>query len=251
MGREKKKKKEKKKKSLKKNKTKVTGKLKLFSLSELEDQSSLRQSRAKIALSSSDDASWQLKLFSPNENDINAANHLTWTIGGFRESEIKFDPLNPLMIYWKHSITVREWDDSTKAEKIGSSDQVITLKPEYHGVWAWPNTGATGYFKNVRTAYNSQYSNDTELLQVANLDELNTLMAMDLCINPDEDSIKNARDFGRTPLLNNGGGGSTYLKQTLGATPNLNYYDINGSKPSTFNFHICFLSNFSFLTLHR
>ena len=223
--------KDKKKKKVKesRNREKKSGHLKVFSSTELQDFTSARQSKHKLSISNSDDHDWQLKLFSPNENNLNSATHLTWTIGGYKDCEIKFDSLNPLMIFWKHTITVREWDSANSIEKVGVEDQVITLKPEFHNVWPWPTTGATGYFKSLRTAYNSQHSNDTEILQVANLDELNTIQTMDLFINPNEEYLTNSKDFGRAPLLHCGLNGSTYLKDTLGSTPNLNYYDNSAS----------------------
>ena len=205
--------KEKKAKKKESSKKKSSGHLKLFSSSELQDFTSIRQSKNKLTLSHSDDSDWQLKLFSPNEKSINAASHLTWTIGGYQDAELKFDSLNPLQIFWKQTITVHEVDAGTSNEKADTNDQVITLKPEYHGCWAWPCTGATGYFKAVRTAYNSQFSNDTEILQVANLDELNTMQTLDLVVNPNEDYLQASRDFGRTPLLHCGKNGAPHSFQ--------------------------------------
>ena len=225
MGKEKKKKKS----GERRVKDRKSGHLKLFSFAELQDFTSARQSKHRLSVTNSDDHDWQLKLFSPNESNINTATHLTWEIGGYKDCEIKFDSLNPLMVFWRHSITVHEWDSATSAEKDGVSDQVITLKPEFHGVWPWPTTGATGYFKSLRTAYNSQFSNDTEILQVANLDELNTMQTLDLFVNPNEEYLKNSKDFGRVPLLHCYGNGGTYLKEALGTTPNLNYPDNSAS----------------------
>ena len=167
--------KEKKKKRKESSKKRSSGHLKLFSSSEQQDFTSIRQSKNKLTFSPSDDSNWQLKLFAPNEKSINDTSHLTWTIGGYQDAELKFDPLNPLIVCWRHTITVREWDATKAAEKADVQDQVITLKPEYHNTWPWPVTGATGYFKTLRCAYNSQFTNDTEILQVANLDELNTI----------------------------------------------------------------------------
>ena len=221
MGKEKKKKKS----GERKTRERKSGHLKLFSSAELQDFTSARQSKHRLSVSNSDDHDWQLRLFSPNENNLNTATHLTWEIGGYKDCEIKFDSLNPLMIFWRHTITVHEWDSVNSVEKEGADDQVITLKPEFHGVWPWPTTSATGYFKSLRTAYNSQFTNDTEILQVANLDELNTIQTLDLCINPDEEYLKNSKDFGRVPLFHCGGNGGTYLKEALGSIPNLNYPD--------------------------
>ena len=217
--------KKKRKSGEKKTKGRKSGHLKLFSSAELQDFASTRQSKHRLSVSNSDDNEWQLKLFSPKENNLNAASHLTWEIGGYKDCEIKFDSLNPLMVFWRHTITVHEWDATNSTEKADAVEQVITLKPEFHGVWAWPTTSATGYFKSIRTAYNSQHTNDTEILQVANLDELNTMQTMDLCINPNEEYLSNSKDFGRVPLYHSGGNGGTYLKENLGTTPNLNYPD--------------------------
>ena len=70
---------------------KKSGHLKLFSSAELQDFTSARQSKHKLSISNSDDHDWQLKLFSPNENNLDNATHLTWTIGGYKDCEIKFD----------------------------------------------------------------------------------------------------------------------------------------------------------------
>ena len=109
--------KEKKKKKRESSKRKSSGHLKLFSSSELQDFASIRQSKNKLSLSHSDDSDWQLKLFSPNEKSINTASHLTWTIGGYQDAELKFDSLNPLQIFWKQTITVHEVDTTTGEEK--------------------------------------------------------------------------------------------------------------------------------------
>ena len=149
---------------------KPSSRLKILSLSELEDLTSEKQSKTKLTISNSDDSEWRLVHFSPREGDINAASSLNWSIGGYREAEIRFDPINPLKIFWKFSITVIEYDSSAKTEKSGANSQKVALKPEFHNVFPWPVTGATGYFRSLRTAYNSQYTNDLELLNVAKLD---------------------------------------------------------------------------------
>ena len=80
-----------------KTRERKSGQLKLFSSAELQDFTSVRQSKHSLSVSNSDDKEWQLKLFTPNENNLNTATHLTWEIGGYKDCEIKFDSLNPLM----------------------------------------------------------------------------------------------------------------------------------------------------------
>ena len=86
MGKEKKRKKS----SERKTKERKSGHLKLFSSAELQDFTSVRQSKHRLSVSNSDDNDWQLRLFSPNENNLNTATHLTWEIGGYKDCEIKF-----------------------------------------------------------------------------------------------------------------------------------------------------------------
>ena len=48
---------------------------------------------------------------------------------------------------------------------------------------------------------------------------------MDLFLNPDEKYLQTLNNFGRTYFRNNSANGSTFLKEKLGTTPNLNYPD--------------------------
>ena len=85
---------------------KVSRQLTILSGSEFENVSAAAQSKTKIDLSNSDDSEWELVEFSPMEGNINNAHHLTWNIGGYRDAEFKFDPINTIVILWKFSITV-------------------------------------------------------------------------------------------------------------------------------------------------
>ena len=106
MGKERKKSKREKGEIQRRDGKKASRRLSILSGSEFENVSAAAQSKTKIDLSNSDDSEWELVEFSPMEDNINNAHHLTWNIGGFRDAEFKFDPVNSLVIYWKFSITV-------------------------------------------------------------------------------------------------------------------------------------------------
>ena len=199
--------------------------LQISSNAEIEETAAVKQAKSSMMISASDKSQWNPMYFSPNEKDINAAEKLTWNIGPFRDAEFKFHNIHPLVVQWKFNITVQEFDDTTGKPKTGAPEQKISLKPEAHGCYPWPTTGATGYFRKVRTSYNNFVTNDTEVLHSVNLDELNTIATMDLFLNPDEKYLQDARHFGSVPLYNNGGNGMTWIKEKIGYMPNLNYPD--------------------------
>ena len=199
--------------------------LQIRSNAELEEAAAIKQAKSGMMISASDKSQWNPMFFSPNEKDINAAEKLTWNIGPFRDAEFKFHNIHPLVVQWKFNITVQEFDDTTGKPKTGAPEQKISLKPEAHGCYPWPTTGATGYFRKVRTSYNNFVTNDTEVLHSVNLDELNTIGTMDLFLNPDEQYLQDVRHFGSVPLYNNGGNGMTWIKEKIGYMPNLNYPD--------------------------
>ena len=199
--------------------------LQISSKAEIEEAAAVKQAKSTMMISPSDKSQWNLMFFSPNENNINSAEKLTWNIGPFRDAEFKFHKIHPLVILWKFMITVQEFDDATGKPKVGANEPKITLKPEMHGCYPWPTTGATGYFRKVRTSYNNFVTNDTEVLHSVNLDELNTIAAMDLFLNPDEKYLQDVRHFGSVPLYNNGGNGMTWIKEKIGYMPSLNYPD--------------------------
>ena len=199
--------------------------LQIRSNAELEEAAAIKQAKSGMMISASDKSQWNPMFFSPNEKDINAAEKLTWNIGPFRDAEFKFHNIHPLVVQWKFNITVQEFDDTTGKPKTGAPEQKISLKPEAHGCYPWPTTGATGYFRKVRTSYNNFVTNDTEVLHSVNLDELNTIATMDLFLNPDEKYLQDVRHFGSVPLYNNGGNGITWIKEKIGYMPNLNYPD--------------------------
>ena len=199
--------------------------LQIRSNAELEEAAAIKQAKSGMMISASDKSQWNPMFFSPNEKDINAAEKLTWNIGPFRDAEFKFHNIHPLVVQWKFNITVQEFDDTTGKPKTGAPEQKISLKPEAHGCYPWPTTGATGYFRKVRTSYNNFVTNDTEVLHSVNLDELNTIATMDLFLNPDEKYLQDVRHYGSVPLYNNGGNGITWIKEKIGYMPNLNYPD--------------------------
>ena len=199
--------------------------LQISSNAEIEETAAVKQAKSSMMISASDKSQWNPMYFSPNEKDINAAEKLTWNIGPFRDAEFKFHNIHPLVVQWKFNITVQEFDDTTGKPKTGAPEQKISLKPEAHGCYPWPTTGATGYFRKVRTSYNNFVTNDTEVLHSVNLDELNTIATMDLFLNPDEKYLQDVRHFGSVPLYNNGGNGMTWIKEKIGYMPNLNYPD--------------------------
>ena len=199
--------------------------LQILSNAELEEAAAIKQAKSSMMISASDKSQWNPMFFSPNEKDINAAEKLTWNIGPFRDAEFKFHNIHPLVVQWKFNITVQEFDDTTGKPKTGAPEQKISLKPEAHGCYPWPTTGATGYFRKVRTSYNNFVTNDTEVLHSVNLDELNTIATMDLFLNPDEKYLQDVRHYGSVPLYNNGGNGITWIKEKIGYMPNLNYPD--------------------------
>jgi hypothetical protein len=162
-------------------------------------------------------------LFTPNEDNINEANKLSWNIGPFRDAEFKFHDSHPLMILWKFTVQVRRTDDATGKPDLTKPLIDIDMSPEKMGCWPWPATGATGYFSKVRTSYNGFVTNDTEVLHCINLDELNTMASMDMFLNPDEADLDLSKSFGNTPLYNNYGKTREHLKNQLGYPPDLNY----------------------------
>ena len=199
--------------------------LQISSNAEIEETAAVKQAKSSMMISASDKSQWNLMFFSPNENNINSAEKLTWNIGPFRDAEFKFHNIHPLVILWKFMITVQEFDNTTGKPKVGAAELKVALKPEAHGCYPWPTTGATGYFRKVRTSYNNFVTNDTEVLHSVNLDELNTIGTMDLFLNPDEQYLQDVRHFGSIPLYNNGGNGMTWIKEKIGYMPNLNYPD--------------------------
>ncbi len=199
--------------------------LQISSNAEIEETAAVKQAKSSMMISASDKSQWNLMFFSPNENNINSAEKLTWNIGPFRDAEFKFHNIHPLVILWKFMITVQEFDNTTGKPKVGAAELKVALKPEAHGCYPWPTTGATGYFRKVRTSYNNFVTNDTEVLHSVNLDELNTIGTMDLFLNPDEQYLQDVRHFGSVPLYNNGGNGMTWIKEKIGYMPNLNYPD--------------------------
>ena len=208
--------------------------LQIFSNAELEEAAAIKQAKSSMMISASDKSQWNPMYFSPNEKDINAAEKLTWNIGPFRDAEFKFHNIHPLVALWKFTLTVQEFEDAAGTLKTGAPEVKISLKPETHGCYPWPTTGATGYFRKVRTSYNNFVTNDTEVLHSVNLDELNTIATMDLFLNPDEKYLQDVRHFGSVPLYNNGGNGLTWIKEKLGYMPNLNYPD-NSATATTNN----------------
>ena len=204
--------------------------LRILSNAELEEQAAIKQAKSNLMVSASDKSQWKLMFFHPNETNINGAERLSWNIGPFREAEFKFHEIHPLVISWKFSITTVEYDDTKKEIKAGAPELKISLHPELHGCYPWPTTGATGYFRKVRTSYNGSVTNDTEVLHSVKLDELNTIGSMDLFLNPDKEYLENVRCYGSIPLYNNAGGsGLTRIKEQLGNEPNLNYPDNSAS----------------------
>ena len=199
--------------------------LQILSNAELEEAAAIKQAKSSMMISASDKSQWNPMFFSPNEKDINAAEKLTWNIGPFRDAEFKFHNIHPLVALWKFTLTVQEFNDAAGTLKIGAPVVKLSLKPEAHGCYPWPTTGATGYFRKVRTSYNNFVTNDTEVLHSVNLDELNTIGTMDLFLNPDEKYLQDVRHFGSVPLYNNGGNGMTWIKEKIGYMPNLNYPD--------------------------
>ena len=216
---------EKQTKKKKKNSEKRKKVLQISSNAEIEETAAVKQAKSSMMISASDKSQWNLMFFSPNENNINSAEKLTWNIGPFRDAEFKFHKIHPLVILWKFMITVQEFDDTTGKPKVAAPELKVALKPEAHGCYPWPTTGATGYFRKVRTSYNNFVTNDTEVLHSVNLDELNTIGTMDLFLNPDEKYLQDVRHFGSVPLYNNGGNGMTWIKEKIGYMPNLNYPD--------------------------
>ena len=225
---------EKRSKKRKKSDEKKKKVLQILSNAELEEAAAIKQAKSSMVISASDKSQWNPMFFSPNEKDINAAEKLTWNIGPFRDAEFKFHNIHPLVVLWKFNITVQEFDDATGKPKIGAAAVKLSLKPEAHGCYPWPTTGATGYFRKVRTSYNNFVTNDTEVLHSVNLDELNTIATMDLFLNPNEKYLQDVRHFGSVPLYNNGGNGLTWLKEKIGYMPNLNYPD-NSAATTTNN----------------
>ena len=203
--------------------------LQIMSNAEIEEAAAMKQAKSSMLISATDKTQWNLMFFKPNEDNYNAAETLTWNIGPFRDAEFKFHDIHPLVILWKFNVTIVEWDSTAKAAKQGSPDLKISLKPDSHNCYPWPTTGATGYFRKVRTSYNNFVTNDTEVLHSVNLDELNTIASMDLFLNPDEKHLEDVRQYGMTPLYNNGGNGMYWIKEKLGYTPNLNYPDKTAS----------------------
>ena len=204
--------------------------IKLLSTAELEEIAAIKQGNSRLKVSASDSTQWHPMLFTPNEDDINAANKLTWNIGPFRDAEFKFHETHPLMILWKFNANVRRSDATTGKPDLTTPSVPLDLRPEKMGCWPWPSTGATGYFSKVRTSYNGYVTNDTEVLHSINLDELNTMASMDMFLNPDETDLDQSKSFGMTPLYNNFGKTISHLKTQLDYPPDLNYPD---STPKT------------------
>ena len=197
--------------------------IKLLSTAELEEIAAIKQGKSKLKVSASDRTQWHPMLFTPNEDNINEANKLSWNIGPFRDAEFKFHDSHPLMILWKFTVQVRRTDDATGKPDLTKPLIDIDMRPEKMGCWPWPATGATGYFSKVRTSYNGFVTNDTEVLHCINLDELNTMASMDMFLNPDEADLDLSKSFGNTPLYNNYGKTMEHLKNQLGYPPDLNY----------------------------
>ena len=199
--------------------------IKLLSAAELEEIAAVKQAKSRLKVSASDRTEWRPMLFAPNEANINDANHLSWNIGPFRDAEFKFNDTHQLMILWKFTMTVKKADPATGKPDTTQPELNMDLKPEEHGCWPWPSTGATGYFNKVRTSYNGFVTNDTEVLHSINLDELNTMGSMDMFLNPNENDLEQAHNLGNIPMYNNNGKTIAHLKQKLCYTPNLNFPD--------------------------
>ena len=224
-------KKQKKSKQEKGNKKEVKG-LKLLSQTEFETIARIREARTNLHVSNSDSDNWKLTFFSPNENNINTANRLTFNIGPYRDHELKFHETHPLIMDCKYEITVHEID-AGGVEKSETNDQKLSLKPETHGAWPPPCTGSLSYFSKFRASYNGSVTNDTEVLHAANLDELNTIASMDVNLCSDEALLESLENVGLIPLKNNYGKTVTNLINRLGKIPNQNYPD--ASAPSSTN----------------
>ena len=100
--------------------------LQISSNAEIEEAAAVKQAKSSMMISASDKSQWNLMFFSPNENNINAAEKLTWNIGPFRDAEFKFHKIHPLVILWKFMITVQEFDAATGKPKTGATAQKIT-----------------------------------------------------------------------------------------------------------------------------
>ena len=109
--------------------------LQISSNTEIEETAAVKQAKSSMMISASDKSQWNLMFFSPNENNINSAEKLTWNIGPFRDAEFKFHKIHPLVILWKFMITVQEFDNNTGKPKVGASELKIALKPEAHGCY--------------------------------------------------------------------------------------------------------------------
>ena len=57
--------------------------LQISSNAEIEEAAAVRQAKSNMMISASDRSQWNLMFFSPNENNINSAEKLTWNIGPF------------------------------------------------------------------------------------------------------------------------------------------------------------------------
>ena len=202
--------------------------LKLLSQTEFESIARVNEANSNLHISESDRESWRLVFFPPNETSVEDADRLTFNVGPYRDAELKFHPIHPLVMDCKYELTVRELD-SEGSEKTNTADSRVSLKPEKHGVWPPPSTGALGYFTKLRTSYNGNFTNDTEVLHSANLDELNTMASMDLFFTSDEDLLSTFQSYGLVPIRNNEGKTVSYLKKALGSVPRQNYPDTTAS----------------------
>ena len=196
--------------------------LKLLSQTEFDSIARIHEANSNLHISESDRESWRLVFFDPKEGSADVSDRLTFNVGPFRDAEIKFHEVHPLVMDCKYELTVREIA-SDGSEKPNTVDTRISLKPEKHGVWPPPATGALAYFTKLRTSYNGNFTNDTEVLHCANLDELNTMASMDLFFTADEKTLSTFQSYGLAPLRNNDGKTISYLKKSLGAVAGQNY----------------------------
>ena len=109
--------------------------IKLLSTAELEEIAAIKQGKSKLKVSASDRTQWHPMLFTPNEDNINEANKLSWNIGPFRDAEFKFHDSHPLMILWKFTAHVRKTDDATGKPDLTKPLIDIDMRPEKMGCW--------------------------------------------------------------------------------------------------------------------
>ena len=112
--------------------------LQISSNAEIEEAAAVKQAKSSMMISASDKSQWNLMFFSPNENNINSAEKLTWNIGPFRDAEFKFHKIHPLIILWKFMITVQEFDDNTGKPKVGANEDEHLDTTQTIQIESWP-----------------------------------------------------------------------------------------------------------------